>query len=360
MSVGRSGGTPRALVIDFGGPDAPVGLPWVGLHEERRMVQLDPDDGSELRSVPTGVSPYGAALDPSGSIWISGFMESAIQRLDPLTYTTDASISATSGGCSGPYGIATDSWGRVWFGSFAASACRYDPSDRSFLMVPLTDASVSSRGVAVDADDVVWVAAHSWSDGYLFGFRAEDGSDMRSYSTLGRTPVGVAVDSLGFIWAVNQETSTASRLDPTRDSVEVFPVGRDPYTYSDFTGFQRARVWSSGRWSRVFERCADLPLETAAAWANPAFDLRAPSSTSVEVQARTAETRTALAAAPLLTLATVPGTVSPVDIEAAFSGAGYGTGRFLEVVVTLRSSGGAASPVLESLEVGWRCEGPVG
>ena len=40
---------------------------------------------------------------------------------------------------------------------------------------------------------------------------ADDGLGMRGISTGGGTPVGVAVDSLGYIWAVNQDTNHATR-----------------------------------------------------------------------------------------------------------------------------------------------------
>jgi hypothetical protein len=231
--------------------------------------------------------------------------------------------------------------------------------DGSFLRVAMPDSSVMTRGIAVDAFDQVWVAAHSM-DGYLFGFNADDGSDIRGYTTGGQTPVGVAVDYHNFIWAINQTTSNASRLDPVTGTVDVFPVGMQPYTYSDFTGFQRARVWASGSWRTVFERCEDLPAETEGEWGRLVYDVEAPASTSIEIEGRTADTRGALGTAQIVTLAEIPGTTPPVEIEAAFTAAGITTGRFLEVIVTLRSGGGATTPVFRSLEVSWSCDtGPL-
>jgi hypothetical protein len=365
--VGRSGGTPRALAVDLGGLDSSAGLPWVGLHEENRMVQLDPDDGSVLAEVATSVNPYGAAIDSLGSIWISGFMNSAIQRIDSVTYEADPSVSIGGSCSSGPYGIATDNRDRVWIGSFSNGACRYDPFDGSWFGVTFGGAGWNmSRGVAVDAFDVVWVAAHGESapgggDGWFYSFNADDGSDVRGIPTGGSTPVGVAVDSLGFIWAINQSSNTASRLDPSTEEVQQFPVGMGPYTYSDFTGFQRARVFSNGEWSTDFEACPDRREGTEVEWQRLVWEANAPGSTTIELYGQTANTEATLAGAERVLIATVPGSTSPADIEDAFDRAGVTMGWFLRITAVLRSSGGSQSPVFESVEVSWECDdGPLG
>lgn len=365
VQVGGSNSVPRALVIDLGGLDPTVGYPWVGLHSERRMVRLDPIDGAVLDTVVVGVQPYGAALDSLGSIWISSFAGSTngnIQRLDSVTLDVDPMVRLEAG-CAGPYGIATDIDDRVWVGAYGNHACRYDPMDGSWFKVDMPIGGITSRGIAVDPYNVVWVAAHGAGidAGYFVGFDAEDGAGIRAVPTGGSTPVGIAVDSMGYVWAVNQGTSNASRLDPFSDEVDLFPVGTGPYTYSDFTGFQRARVWTQGSWSGVFERCADQPEATRAWWRNLVWAADVPSSTSIEIHGQTADTEEELADAESITLAELPGSDHPLDIEEAFERAGITTGRFLLITVILRSGGGSATPVFENLEVSWECdEGPVG
>lgn len=368
VQVGGSNSVPRALAVDLGGLDSTIGFPWVGLHSERRMLRLDPDTGEVLDEVSVEVTPYGAAIDSLGSIWLSSFaggMDGYIQRVDSITVEADPAVRL-GGGCTGPYGIATDSRDRVWLGAYDNMACRYDPADGSWFMVRLGEMGVSSRGLAVDAFDQVWVAAHGFGPtggdtGYLFGFDAEDGGGLRSILTGGRTPVGVAVDFRGLIWAVNQTTNNATRLDPFTEEIDLFEVGQGPYTYSDFTGFQRARVWSQGSWSTVFERCPDIPDPTEALWRNLVWSVDTPSSSSIEFRGQTAETLAELGDAEAVVLATVPSATSPVDIEETFEAAGLATGRFLRITVILHSAGGSVSPVFESLEVSWECDdGPVG
>ncbi len=54
----------------------------------------------------------------------------------------------------------------------------------------------------------------------------------------GNTPIGVALDSDGFVWAVCYNSSSAAKVNPdTNTLVGNYPVGSHPYTYSDMTGF---------------------------------------------------------------------------------------------------------------------------
>lgn len=363
--VGRLGATPRALVVDLGGLDTAVGVPWVGLHDARQMLRLDPDDGTILTTVAVTTSPYGAAIDSAGSIWIASFYDGQLQRLDATTLAVDPALHLDDSGCfTGPYGVAVDDHDRVWVGTHADSACRYDPADGSWFQVRLPDPELASRGVAVDGFGVVWLAAHgsvaTGGEGWLYGFDADDGSGLRGVATQGSTPVGVAVDSEGFVWAVNQGSDTASRLDPSTEEVDLFPVGQGPYTYSDFTGFQRARVHSQGQWSAIIEACVDRSEQTELDWGDLVWEAATPGATTIELLVQTAATEAGLADAEVLSIATAPTASPPVSIADALAAAGVIGGWFLRLTAVLHSTG-ARSPALETVEVSWECgEGPLG
>ncbi|MEM1417107.1 MAG: MopE-related protein, partial [Myxococcota bacterium] len=78
VDVGAFGGLPRAVAIDA------EGEVWVGLYEGREVVELDPDDGDVLRSVPLrgGFTPYGAAVDSAGTLWLTTAATGQIAGVD--------------------------------------------------------------------------------------------------------------------------------------------------------------------------------------------------------------------------------------------------------------------------------------
>jgi sugar lactone lactonase YvrE len=356
--VGGSWGAPRAVVVDLGGPDAENGAPWVGMANQMRLSQLDPDDGAVLDTVTLGVAPYGLAVDSQGSIWVAG-AGTWLQRVDPEAHEADATIAADSDcGPASFQAVATDSRDRVWAATATASACRYDPSDGTWLRVDLGAAAMVSYAVAVDASDVVWVAAQGpWAssgpEGWFFGFDADDGEDLRSIPTGGRATVGVSVDARGHVWAVNQGTDDVSRLEPATEQVDRFPLGRHPAASADFIGAQRRHGPTRGEWSTRFEACPDRSGDTGVRWGYLVWDATATGETSIELRARSADTEDGLAAAPTVVLASFPRVSSPVDIGAAFSEAGVPAYWHLEVSAVL--SGRGESPVLESVEVAWEC-----
>jgi hypothetical protein len=50
--------------------------------------------------------------------------------------------------------------------------------------------------------------------------------------------IGVAMDSGGFLWAINYSSSNTTKINTADNSiVGTYPVGANPYTYSDMTGY---------------------------------------------------------------------------------------------------------------------------
>jgi hypothetical protein len=70
-----------------------------------------------------------------------------------------------------------------------------------------------------------------------------------------RGAVGVAMDLEGYLWSVDQNTSTATKIDTkTNTIVGHYPVGSGPYTYSDMTGYAFNTITSvQGVHRKVFE-----------------------------------------------------------------------------------------------------------
>jgi streptogramin lyase len=352
------GGVPRALAVDAGDARAPQGYPWVGCYEDRTLERLEPDRGAVSARVDLDLHPYGAAVAPDGSIWTAGMrpMPGYVQRFDPRTGELDPAVSTEGSACTSetdldraPYGIAVDTDGRVWVTSFDRYVCRYDPGDGSW--ISLTMPRTVTRGIAYQSGGRIWVANYDWGGSAVVSFDAEDGSGLDVIDTAGVAPIGVGLDDLGRVWTVNQSTNNATRILPG-PVIETFPVGLGPYTYSDFTGYQRRTVVPRGVWTRDHERC-DEGLDDR--WGELTWDADVPAGASITFAAATAATATRLASAPLVTLARVPGTSSPVNVESALGLAGIVSQRWLRVTVTLEPGPGGAAPVLRSVRVTWIC-----
>lgn len=271
--------------------------------------------------------------------------------------------AATRTGCSSSYGIAVDHRDRVWIAGFTCtSAFRWDPVTMRWFEVRLPD-SGATRGIAADASGRIYVAAsHEWitwsPTGVAAGpsisrvtiFNGDDGSGIRIIGTRaqplpGLAATGVGLDSAGMIWLVNQESSTATRIDPATGMARDFPTGESPYTYSDFTGFAlRTFTAPNGYLRTVVEGCFVGPTE----WEHIDWNANVPAGTRVEVRARTADQVTDLRTATWVG----PFTTRPTDLMMAPGP--LGQQRYMELEITLISDG-STSPTIRNLTVQYNC-----
>lgn len=371
VDVGSPGGVARAIAIDASGHV------WVGLHDAGLVLELDPDDGRTLNTItlprtgPFGsFRPYGAVGDSAGNIW---FVESAsgnIINVDTTTGRVGARESAPAGRpgeteCPSSYGIAVDASDRVWVAGFLCpNAYRFDPATRRWMDVPLPDSGVT-RGIAADGSgNVLLASSHAW---FRFGpggvvsasdpisrltiLDADTGGSIRVIGTdadplpgLGST--GVGLDSDGFIWLVNQDSSTATRIDPSSGRSRDFPTGESPYTYSDFTGFAlRTFTAPNGFLRTVVAGCALGPTE----WERLDWDANVPARSRVEVRARTADRLEDLSSATWVG----PYTMRPTDL--ALPPGPVAQQRYLELEISLISDDERTSPAIRDVAVQFNC-----
>ncbi|MBI5499374.1 MAG: hypothetical protein HY907_03965 [Deltaproteobacteria bacterium] len=359
VPVAGAGGIPRGLAIDLGdGEFHPGGYPWVASWTEQRVYQLNPDDGAVLATVDLGVQPYGLAADALGNIWVSGRAPSPgyLQKFNTVSRVVDPPVQF--GGASGctaePYGITVDRdnrpWAACWVGSDACGA-GLNP-DGSWIAVHTGRSNWGGRGIAAAADGTIWMSIHeNWGGGAMVSWNMVDGSGMTIRDIAGVIPVGIALDELDHVWTVNQTTGNVTRLTLATSALEEFPVGPSPYTYSDFTGYQRRRLVPRGTWTHDYHRC---DLNAGDSWGMIYWDVTAPPG-EVTIVAMSAPSAAELAAAPRVTLAVIPTATSPADIEAAFSAAGVPTFPYLRIEVTLEGTSDGATPVFRWVHVQWQC-----
>jgi len=362
VDVGPTNGIARAIAVDA------AGHVWVGLHGARQALELDPDTGAILATIDLGrFAPYGAAASADGRVWFTEVATGSLLSVDTATRTVaDSARVSSPDRCQGSYGIAIGPDGVVWVAGFLCPwIYAYSPRARATRAIELPTSGVT-RGIAVDADGIVYVA--SSHDFITFGLdgRVVDASPPVARVTIvdprPRTPIieilGTASSPLagrgstgigladGYAWLVNQDSSTATRIDlRTRATTEI-PTGIAPYTYSDFTGYAlRTFVSPNGTLRTVIAGCASGPTQ----WERVDWSADVPPGTDVSLRIRTARTEDELTTARWVG----PFRTRPTDLE--LSPDPVSGERFAELELTLDSGGTGTSPRIDRLSVQYNC-----
>jgi hypothetical protein len=166
VNVGATNAVLRSIVVDRGDAMRPNGYIWVGGFQDRSVYRLDPVDGRILNSGASGtlgVNPYGAVTTRDGRVWFTSLGGANIQSVNAVGLAPGAPIntSIVAPVVSVPginqYGPAADANGRLWFNS-GGQIYGYDPAmDRSTRVTIPSGVSSSTLGLTVDASgNVVW------------------------------------------------------------------------------------------------------------------------------------------------------------------------------------------------------------
>ena len=361
--------TPRGLAIDANNNV------WVGTYSSQQLFKLDNETGAILGQWNVPVRPYGLAIDIDGKIWISSIFN-GISCFDTATdsdcgvFTADNSMIdwnvASDQTCISPYGIAVDTDANIWFGNWSCGGLgRLDRASYEASVVENTDPLTGAtdydsvrieariydglftdytRGVAVDGDGKIWIAASS-SD-RLSQFDPDTETFLGAYAA-GSNPIGVGISDQGHAIAVDYSTNTAFAYDADGVLQWYAGTGSNPYSYSDMTGFQlRNFTAPQGVWNQIFD-CTDIDPEVGCVFDYLTWDAETPRDSSVQVRVRTG-------------IDGPDGEVIWGDWSAAYTTQpaplgreGY-EGRYVEVEITLFSSPRGESPLVRAAEL-WRC-----
>ena len=172
---------------------------------------------------------------------------------------------------------------------------------------------------------------------------------------MSRGPVGVAIDRDGYLWTVNQceggdsasLPGSASKVDAeTGVVIGTYPVGHNPYTYSDMTGYVLGNVTApQGYYRKIFESQEPRAFFWSTVQIEAEFDPEG--ETSVQVRVRTGNSMEELTAANWVgPYGPFPPQSFPLDLESAML-----QGLFLELEVQLSTTNSAKSPVVKSIMV---------
>jgi streptogramin lyase len=247
---GQYAAGPRPVAWEGGDPDTCYANPrvWVGWYDkpvnQGVFQRLDGQSGETLDEVAVpwnGLQwgPYGGAVNKDGDYWVIGWRDGPLVRIDEdgTNYETYP-VPQPPSGQLWTYGMALDEHGRPWIAS-AGNVLHFDPGSKQFSWIDTGNTSL--RGVGADREGRVWFAVDSTASGGC-GLAVVD---YTSNSLLAPAvqlsgcvqPVGVSVDTDGFVWVVDQGASRAFQVNPDTYQVMNTVSGlNSPYTYSDMTG----------------------------------------------------------------------------------------------------------------------------
>jgi hypothetical protein len=328
VRVGPNNGLGRSCSID---PDGNI---WVGLYNNAQYYKVSGANGVILAGpINVGHNPYGSLVDGNGILW-GASLGNSLLKLD--THPPYSSSLYYHDGAN--YGIAIGN-GKVYLANYGlGSFTQFDPATSTF-SYPAAG-SVTSYGIGVDGAGNIFVSDDVGGSGFSGASKFRpDGSVIWSTpaqaGATGGDQRGAIVDSNGDVWIINRPDHRISKYRGSDGApLGVFPVGNQPYTYSDASGQSFLSSNPSGTWTVVRDGGA-----AGQGWGTIAWNASVPSGTSLAVQARAADTIGGLAAK----------TFQSVGNGIGFCTAGM-VGRYIEIQATLAATG-ATSPILYDLTV---------
>jgi hypothetical protein len=322
---------------------------WFGMFNTQRYYKVRGADGVILSGPHTtvvggqGHTPYGSVIDANNILW-SASLNNNLVKLN-TTQPDNAALKARFVHASTNYGIALGFQAgvqHIYLGAFGGG--RYIDFNTATNTSTLPGAGSDFAGIGIATDGV----------GDIFVARS---NGLRKYAPTGAilwdAPLqagtfdawGVVIDADQNAWLIHRASGNtgpgkiAKYAGATGAALGVFNVGANPYTYSDATGIQRFAAQRQGNW-RVIQTNG-LPADAWSVQWNSEAQASVPEGTTLTVEARTAATLAALAAA---VFAPVPNG-GPTCVQ----------GAFVEVRASLTSTV-AQSPVLSDAMVIGKCD----
>jgi hypothetical protein len=325
LPADEAGGLGRALCI---GTDGNL---WIGVFNTRRYYKIRATDGAIIGgpyTVPW--NPYGCLVDGNGILW-SASLGSVLGRLDTNAANPAASAVAFNDVDSN-YGIGLGN-GKVYLGSLSGFGYREFTPATNVFATPGGSKGFSSTGISVDGSGNIWTGPYISAG--VRKYNATTGAQLCSGVNQFPGSVetrGVIVDADNNIWQINRFTNSVAKYRGS-DCAPLgnFPVGFDPYTYSDATGFSaRNTTTPTGTWTVINDSSVN-----GQAWSKIAWTESIASGSTVVVSARASDVQANLASLPFL----------PVS-----NGANPAvSGRFIQVQTRLNANTAGVSPILFDL-----------
>jgi hypothetical protein len=238
----------------------------------------DPSLGSPIGGGGMKGGAWGAAIAPSGTVWMGSFGGNAISQYSSAGVPSSPSSGWTNGGLDHPQGLALDQKGNLWIANnFGPESA---PDQGNVVVYPGGDPSkaftISGGGlnhpfaVQIDGYGRAWVTNAGLGGARLVGTRAAIaigkfggsvtviGPDFEptSFSPIEddsfKWPLGLSIDSRNNAWVANYFGSAVTRIGPDGTVAGVYDLPRGTLPWSQavdgsdrvwVAGFARHDVW---------------------------------------------------------------------------------------------------------------------
>ena len=356
-------GRARALAVaGLRAPDQTAAVVWVGLPDQQALLALDGASGQERKRIATdGFEPYAMTFDPWGTLWAidrDGLLAAVETTLTPPTVDVlEARLR-----CYVLESIASDQAGRLTLaGAECESVTRYDPSRDRWTFVDMPGV-LDARGVAALVDDS-WV---THTAGRLTRIAHDPLAVDGTYSlgSDGLVPFdssAISGDDSERLWIASGSggpdgAGLLTRFDVATGRVTAqTTLGFLPRPEGDLTGARRfSELEPEGAASHVFTGCAQSEgsgSTTGTTWRALHIAGVVGAGSTVEAEARHAETRDALEDETYVSLGVLPHDPSPFALELP-------KGGVVEIRLILRSTNHHGGPRVARVGLEWSCPGP--
>lgn len=314
------GTEPSSLVFDQDGQL------WVALEGQSAVARVDLTTGAVGPHIRTPGRPSALLVNGANSILVLSRKDHILCRISTVTYEVEATYDL---GDSSPAAMCVDHYERVWVADEYGGLIMVHPADGSRIRYA-TDYCGGFAGVVVDRDGDIWASCPV--KGLVTHFSPVDGSIIGEVP-VGASPGQLCFDADGYLWVINEDSDTASRVDVVSHRVvttaPTFPAPRSNSAFS--SNLYVHGVPSSGTWSVLVDSGSP-----GTPWGMVTWEADENGGT-LQVEACAADTPGELSFMPHITVRNGEG----VDI---------GNGRYVLLRVTLLR-GGSASPVVKRLRV---------
>jgi streptogramin lyase len=156
-----SAGEGMTAPVPYGVAVAPDGSVWLSQLNEHRIGRVDPET-LELEMIDTPFTgPRRLRFDSSGGLWIPGFSAGLVSRFDPATREFRSwQLPIEPAGSETPYALHVNrNTDEVWIcGTNSDTLIRFEPQTQEFTVYPLPTRVTYTREIDFDAQGRVWTS----------------------------------------------------------------------------------------------------------------------------------------------------------------------------------------------------------